>query len=343
MARNTAVNGFLSLVILGAAWTLWAQTAPAPALIQTMPLPHVEGRIDHFGIDLKGQRLFMAALENNTLEVFDLKANRWVQSSSGLHHPQGVLFVPDSQRLFVANAEGGQVVIYDGVSLQKLGAVDGLDDADNVRLDAAAQEVYVGYGDGALAVLDARDGRRVGDIKLDGHPESFQLEKSGSRIFVNVPSAGHIAVVDRNRREVIARWPLGSDGANYPMALDESDGRLFVVCRKPALLLVIDTKSGKTTARLNSPGDADDLWYDAAGKSLYISGGEGFIGVIEQLGPDQYAGLARIPTAAGARTCFWAPDLRRLYLAVPHRGTQKADVRVYSVGQPSGKQGRFPL
>jgi DNA-binding beta-propeller fold protein YncE len=313
MSNSSAVKGFLAFAALGAAWTLCAQTASNLVMIQTMPMPHVEGRIDHFGIDLKGQRLFMAALGNNSLEVFDLKANRWVQSVRGLHHPQGVLFVPESQKLFVANAEGGQVVIY----------------ADNVRLDAAAQQVYVGYGDGALAVLDAGDGRRLGDIKLDGHPESFQLEKSGPRIFVNVPSAGHIAVVDRKRREVVARWPLGGDGANFPMALDEANSRLFVACRKPPVLLVIDTRSGKTTARLDSPGDADDLWYDAAGKSLYVSGGEGVVGVIEQRGPDQYGTPNKIPSPAGARTSYWAPDLHRLYLAVPHRAEQEAEVRVY--------------
>jgi DNA-binding beta-propeller fold protein YncE len=274
----------------------------------------------------------MAALGNNTLEIFDLKANRWTQSIGGLHHPQGVLYVPESQKLFVANAQGGQVVIYDGLSLQKVGAVDGLDDADNVRLDSVARQVYVGYGDGALAVLDAGDGKRLYDIKLDGHPESFQLEKSGPRVFVNVPSAGHIAVVDRKRKEVVARWPLGADGANFPMALDEANSRLFVACRKPPVVLVIDTKSGKTVARVDSPGDADDLWYDAAGKSLYVSGGEGLIGVTNQRGPDKYMALAKIPTASGARTSYWAPDLHRLYLAVPQRARQKAEVRVYETG-----------
>lgn len=329
MSKSCAVKGFIVFAAFAAAWGLCAQLSTSLQLIHIIPLPHVEGRIDHFGIDLKGQRLFMAALGNNTLEVIDLKANRWMQSVRVLHHPQGVLYVPESQKLFVANAEGGQVVIFDGSSLQRVGAVDGLDDADNVRLDAAAQQVYVGYGDGALAVLDAGDGRRLGDIKLDGHPESFQLEKSGPRIFVNVPGAGHIAVVDRKRREVVIRWPLGGYGANFPMALDEADSRLFVACRKPPMLLVIDTKSGKTTARVDSPGDADDLWYDAAGKSLYVSGGEGFIGVINQRGPDKYMALAKIPTASGARTCYWAPDLHRLYLAVPHRAEQKAEVRVY--------------
>lgn len=136
-------------------------------------------------------------------------------------------------------------------------------------------------------------------------------------------------MVDRKRKEVVARWPLGGDEANFPMAFDEANSRLFVACRKPPVILVIDTKSGKTTARVDSPGDADDLWYDAAGRSLYISGGEGFISVVNQRGPDQYGAFNKIPSAAGARTSFWAPDLHRLYLAVPHRAEQKAEERVY--------------
>ena len=323
--------GLAAVCLLG---TLWAQT-PAPLrLLDTVPLPNVEGRIDHFGIDVKGQRLFMAALGNNTLEVLDLGANRWLQSIGGLHHPQGVLYVPDTERLFVANAEGGQVVIFDGKTLRRVGSVDGLDDADNVRYDAAAKHVYVGFGDGALVVLDAREGKRLGDIKLDGHPESFQLEKSGPRIFVNVPDAGHVAVVDRVRREVIARWPLVGEAANFPMALDEPSRRLFVACRKPAVLLVFDTTSGKVVARIECPGDADDLWYDAARKRLYVSGGEGFIGVIEQRDADHYAALEKIPSTPGARTCSFSPDLHRLYLAVPRRGDQKTEVRVYEVVAP---------
>ena len=331
MNWKTAVGSLLGAVFAAVCLhgTLWAQT-PAPLrLLDTVPLPNVEGRIDHFGIDVKGQRLFMAALGNNTLEVLDLGANRRLQTIPGLHHPQGVLYVPHTQRLFVANAEGGQVAIFDGQTLRRVGSVDGLDDADNIRYDAVAKQVYVGYGDGALVILDVLEGKRLGEIKLDGHPETFQLEKSGPRIFVNVPDAGHIAVVDRNRQEVIARWPLTRGSANFPMAFDEPNHRLVVACRKPVGLLVLDSASGRIVARVKCPGDADDLWYDAARKRLYISGGEGFIGVIEQRDPDHYGMLTKIPTASGARTSFFAPGEIRLCLAVPHRNDQKSEVRVF--------------
>jgi DNA-binding beta-propeller fold protein YncE len=306
-----------------------APQRPPLRLVQTIVLPDVEGRIDHFAIDLPGERLFMAALGNNTLEVFNLRTGRRIQSLAGLHHPQGVRFIAEANRLFVANGEGGEVVVFDGQSLKPLGSAVGLDDADNVRYDDAANLVYVGYGEGALAILDPRDGRRRGEIKLQGHPGSFQLANYDARIFVNVPDARQIAVLDRTQRATIARWPLERDGANFPMALDEAHHRLFVACRKPAELLVLDSDSGEVVARLPCVGDADDLWYDAARSRLYISGGEGAVSIIKQRDADHYEDIARVSTAPGARTAFFSAELNRLYVAVPHRSSQRAELRVY--------------
>ena len=302
---------------------------PPLRLVKTIALPDVEGRIDHFAIDLSSERLFMAALGNNSLEVFDLRAGRRIKSLAGLHHPQGVRFIPETNRLFVANAEGGKVIVFDAKSLRSLGSANGLDDADNIRYDSTAMLVYVGYGDGALAILNARDGTRQGDIMLPGHPESFQLENYGSRIFVNVPDAGQIAVLDRTERAIIAHWRLENDHASFPMALDEAHHRLFVACRRPAELLVLDSDSGDAVARLPCVGDADDLWYDPARNRLYISGGEGAISIISQRDADHYQDTGRITTAPGARTSFFSPELSRLYVAVPHRGGQQAELRVY--------------
>jgi hypothetical protein len=169
----------------------------------------------------------------------------------------------------------------------------------------------------------------VGEVPLAGHPESFQLERSGSRIFVNVPGAGQIAVVDRVKRTVAATWPVRGAGANFPMALDEPDHRLFIGCRRPARLLVYDTHTGREVASAPIVGDTDDLFYDAGRKRLYVSGGAGFVTVLQQHDADHYAVMARLPTAAGARTGFFAPDLNRFFLAVPHRGSLVAEVRVY--------------
>jgi outer membrane protein assembly factor BamB len=219
--------------------------------------------------------------------------------------------------------------VFDGSSYKLIKTVKFSDDADNIRYDANTRRVYVGYGSGGLGIIDAATGDQLGDIKLDGHPESFQLEKSGTRIFVNVPTSQKIAVVDRYKRAMITSWPTGGATANLPMAIDETHHRLFVGFRKPAGLIVFDTESGKVIANLDSPGDADDIFYDVARQRIYISGGDGFVGIIQQQDADHYKALAKIPTASGARTSLFVPELSRLYLAVPHRGAQRAEIRVY--------------
>jgi DNA-binding beta-propeller fold protein YncE len=324
---------FLSNVLLVAlaliGLDVQAEESPPLRMVQTIPLPNVEGRIDHLTVDLKSQRLFIAALGNNTVEVVDLQAGKRIQTIGGFQEPQGVGFIPEFNKLFVANGKSGACDVFDGSSLKRVKSIKLSDDADNIRYDAAKRHVLVGYGGGALAMIDAASGDQIGEIKLKGHPESFQLEQSGPRIFVNIPAARQITVVDREKRAVTAAWPTGDAAANYPMALDETHHRLFVGFRKPARLVVFDTESGKVVARLESPGDADDVFYDGSRRRVYVSGGEGSIGIFQQKDADRYEPIAKIPTAAGARTALFVPELNRLYLAVPHRGSQKAEIRVY--------------
>jgi DNA-binding beta-propeller fold protein YncE len=297
--------------------------------VQTVPLPDVEGRIDHMGVDLQGQRLFVSALGNNTLEVLDLREGKRLTSIKGLKEPQGVFFVSKENKLFVANGDDGSCMVFDGSSYKILQTIHFTSDADNVRYDADQNQILVGYGEGALGVLDASTGKKIAEIALKAHPESFRLEHSGPRIFVNLPEADHaIAVVDRTKRSVVGTWPL-KEASNFPMTPDEADHRLFVVTRRPARLVVLDTESGKEVATYPTVGDADDAFYDAAHKRVYISGGEGFIDVFDQRSPDDYKAAGRISTASGARTSLFVPELNRLYLAVPHRGNQKAEIRVY--------------
>jgi outer membrane protein assembly factor BamB len=189
----------------------------------------------------------------------------------------------------------------------------------------------VGYGEGGLAAIDPESGKQVADIKLDAHPESFQLETNGKRIFVNVPNAGHVAVVDRETGTVIEKIPMKEARANFPMALDEADHRLFIGCRKPAELLVLDMETGKTVASVDIVGDTDDLFYDAANKRIYVSGGEGRVTVISQVSADNYDVAGQVATAPGARTSFFVPETGTLYVAVPHRGAQKTELRAFTV------------
>jgi len=298
-------------------------------LVQKIPLPSVEGRIDHMSTDVQGQRLFVSAMGNNTLEVLDLKAGKRLARLTGLREPQGVFFVRKEDKIFVANGDNGTCSVFDGSSYKLLATVNFSSDADNVRYDPSQKQIYVGYGEGALGILDVTTGQKVRDIPLRAHPESFQLEESGPRIFVNLPDANHtVAVVDRSKGLVIATWAVGEQ-ANFPMALDEQDRRLFIVTRRPARLLVLDTDSGKPVADYPVVGDADDIFYDAARERVYISGGEGFIDIFGQSDKDHYQLSSRIPTRSGARTSLFVPELNRLYLAVPQRENQGAEIRVY--------------
>lgn len=325
------LGGFAALCSL----TL-AATAAEPAslkLVKTIPLPDVTGRFDHFSIDVKGQRLFVAALGNNTVEVLDLDAGKRLRSIAGCDKPQGVLFVEGANLLFIANGGNGRLRSYDGTKFNPIATIGSLDDADNVRYDAKLDRVYVGYGDGALGVVNPATGVHSASIKLPGHPESFQIEHEGNRIFVNVPEARQVAVIDSRTKTVSRAWSLPDAKANFPMALDEANHRLFVGCRNPAKLVVLDTVPGKSVSELAIVGDTDDLFYDAKRKRIYVSGGEGFVDVIEQRDADDYKLLEKIETAPGARTSFFSAELDQFYLAVPRRGAQGAEIRVYDTGK----------
>ena len=300
-------------------------------LIQTVPLQGVEGRIDHLSVDIQGQRLFVAALGNNTVEVIDLNTGKVVHSISDLSEPQSALFVPGINKVFVTTGGTGICQIFDGTSFAALGRVELSGDADNIRYDSHSASVVVGYGDGGLSVIDAASGKEATNIKLAGHPESFQLESSGSKIFVNIPSANQIAVIDRKQGKVISTWLMTSALANFPMALDETQHRLFIGFRVPAKLIVFNTETGKSVAGFDSVGDMDNIFYDATHKLIFVIGGEGYIEMFSQQDADHYQSLGRIATADGARTGLWVPESNRLYVAVPHKGKQEAEIQVYEL------------
>jgi WD40 repeat protein len=298
-------------------------------LTHTIPLPGVEGRFDHFGIDLVHRRLFVAALGNNSVEVIDLEKFARVHTIRDLRKPTGVVCLAEPTRLYVANGDDGTFRVFDAKSFAPIARLASLDDADNVRFDANARRLYVGFGDGALGVTDESAARLVGRIALKAHPESFQIEREGPRIFVNVPDAKMIAVVDREKRTVVGEWPMQKFQANFPMALDDATHRLFIGCRRPARLVIFDTVAGKPVGDLEISGDTDDLFFDSKQQRLYVSCGEGFVDVIQRREGDHYERIERVATRAGTRTSFWSPDLAQLYLAVPRRDAQDAELRVY--------------
>jgi YVTN family beta-propeller protein len=305
----------------------------ALTLESKIPLGDVAGRIDHLAVDPASRRLFVAELGNNSVGVVDVAVGKVLHRISGLKEPQGVGYVPGTDTLYVANAGDGTVHRYQGADFSALNTLKLGDDADNVRVDSRMNRVVVGYGSGALAVLDGASGAKTGDIRLPGHPESFQLEPNGSRIFVNVPDAQQITVVDRAAAKQVGRWGVPRAGANYPMALDATGERLGVVYRKPALLAVFDTRNGNIVARLPTCGDADDVFFDAKRQRIYVSCGEGAVDVVQRQG-DAYRELGRVPTVSGARTSLLVPDLDRLFVAVRASGNERAAVWVF---RPTGE------
>jgi hypothetical protein len=300
-------------------------------LKQTIPLPGVEGRIDHFAFDRSAERLFVCALGNNTVEVLDLRKGERIHSITGLGAPQGIVYISELDRLFVANDKGGICKIYDAKSFQTVGELNFKDDADNVRYDDATKKIYVGFGSGGIAVVNAPDGKQVGSIKLSVHPEAFELEKNGKRIFVNVPNARQMAVIDRDKGEVIAQWKTDLAFGNFPMALDEANHRLFVGCRIPPKLVVLNTESGDVVTKTDISGDPDDVFYDNKRHRIYAICGAGKIDVIEQTDPNNYKASAKIDTAKGARTGLFVPEQDVLFVGVPHNGAQQAEIRAYQV------------
>jgi len=310
--------------------TARAQTAPLK-LIKTIALPGVEGRVDHFAFDAAGERLFVCALGNNTVEVVDLRKGVRVHSITGFGAPQGIAYIPELNRIFVANDKGGICKIYDGKSFEAVGELDFKDDADNVRYDDATKKVYVGFGSGGIAVVNAPDGKQIGSIKLSAHPEAFELEKTGKRIFANVPNSRHVAVIDRDKSEVVATWKTDLTFANFPMALDEAHHSLFIGCRMPSKLVVLNTDSGDVVAKIDISGDPDDVFYDRKRHRIYAICGAGKVDIIEQTDANNYKALIKIDTANGARTGLFVPERDTLFVAVPHRGAQQAEIRAYRV------------
>ena len=310
-----ALAGIMALA--GTAGQASAQSADTgPLQLETkIPLGDVRGRIDHMAVDLKRQRLFVAELGNDSVGIVDLPNRKLISRIPGLKEPQGVGYEPSTDMLYVANAGDGSVRLFAGSDYKTAGRIELGGDADNIRVDAAAKRVLIGYGSGALAVIDPSTRGKVGDISLKAHPEAFQIDPDTSQIFVNVPDARGIAVVDRVSQKQIGEWPLADRGANFPMALDPVRRQVLVIFRAPAALGVFSMTDGKRMATAETCGDADDLFIDAKRARVYISCGAGFLDVLEAR-EASYRRIARIPTVSGARTSLFVPEMDRLLVAV---------------------------
>jgi len=324
-ARVRILMGSL-VVALGCAAAASAAQSATLELEATIPLGSVRGRIDHLAVDLNHQRLFVAELGNDSVGVVDLKTLKVIRNLTGFKEPQGVAYVPSTDTLYVANADNGSVHLFQGADLTPAGRIALGDDADNVRVDDTGHRVFVGYGSGALAAIDTIRQTRLPDVPLKAHPESFQMSRSGQQIFVNIPDAHEIAVIDRATNRQTHSWALENLAGNFPMAIDEARQQVFVVFRHPAKLGVFNTQNGAVLGTYDTCGDADDVFVDPKRARVYISCGEGFLDVWTAQS-QTFSNTDRITTEAGARTALFVADLDRLFLAV--RGTVRAPAAIW--------------
>jgi DNA-binding beta-propeller fold protein YncE len=328
-----AAIGVLAILSAG---NLQAQT-PARTILplqleEQIPVPGVAGRLDHFTADAKRKRLIVSALGNNTVEVIDVFSGKVMHSIPGLAQPQGPLYVPEFDKLYVANAEDGKVRVYDGATYTLRKTIDFGEDPDNMRYDAGSKRVFVGFGEenGGIAMIDPATDERIGQVyKTGGHPKSFQVEASGRHIYANVPDAGNVVESIDRKTGAVTKWSLQGLRGNYAMALNEEDHRLFTITRKTPMLVVLNTETGAEVARIQAAGESDDVFFDASRKRIYEIGGEGFISVFQQNDPDHYELLANIPTGIGIRTGYLFSKRDRFYVGVPAKGNEPAQVWTY--------------
>lgn len=300
-------------------------------LTATIDMPGVSGRIDHFAFDPVTQTLYMAALGNHSVEVIDLKRNKVIHSISGLHEPQGIAYIKENHTILVANGDNGRCDIFDTRSFAKIKDIPLAGDADNVRYDSNTKKIYVGYGNGGIAVIDAFSFKQEADIKLEGHPESFQLSLQDKKMFVNVPDKQQVVVVDLASNTTIGKWNLAGANSNFPMALDDRHHRLFIGCRHPAKILVLDSHSGKLITTADIAGDTDDLFYNTASADIYATCGAGYINLIHQVNADRYMIADKTSSRPGARTSLLIPALNRLVVAAPKNIFHNATLYIYQI------------
>jgi len=316
-----------------------AQGQDAPLkLVHTIQLPaDVKGHFDHFEVDLKGNRLFATPEEYKSVLVFDLKTGKQIHKIGGIEKSHAVLYREDVNRIYVTDGEAGDVKIFDGTTYAPKGSVKLLEDADSIGFDASTKYLYIDNGGGdvhekysMLSVVDTTAGKKVADIKVDGDTlEAMALEKSSPKIYVNNKDKNEIAVVDREKRQVIASWPVTKGKPNVAMAFDEANHRLFVACRSGDVV-VMDTQTGKELTTFPITKGVDDAVYDPASKRIY-SASDGAVDVYEQTDPDNYKLLGKVTTGPAAKTARLVPEIGRYFVAVPQHGTTNASILVYEV------------
>ena len=310
------------------------------SFVQSIPLPALhDGDFDHFAVDLASHRLFLTAEKNAAVEIFDLQTNKLIHTLTDIDEPHSMIYRTDLKKLFVIDGGAAEVKIYQGETYKRLGAIKLEDDADSMTYDPATKYLYVvNGGKGAkmayclISIIDTTTDKKLGDIKIDSDSvEALALEKSGPRIFVNITGKDAVGVVDREKRTVMATWPIGQEAKhNVAMAFDEAAHRLFISTSNPEKLIILNSDSGAIVASLPCGHMVDDMAYDPNTKRIYLTGSD-FIDVFQQKDPDHYELVGQVPSSFRAKTAILVPQLKRYYLAVPRHDDKSAEVRIFQV------------
>ena len=334
--RVTALAVVLFASVIGA----WSQAKAPLKQLQSIPLPDLhDGDFDHFAVDLAGHRLFLTAEKNAAVEVFDLQTNKLIHTLADIDEPHSMIYRADLKKLFVIDGGAAEVKVYQGDTYKRLGAIKLEDDADSMVYDPATKYLYVvNGGKGAkmayclVSIVDTTADKKLGDIKIDSDSvEALALEKSGPRIFVNITGKDAVGVIDREKRAVIATWPIGQEGKhNVAMAFDEAAHRLFISTNNPEKLIILNSDSGAIVASLPTGHMVDDMAFDAKSKRIYVTGTD-FVDVFQEKDPDHYELVGQAPSSFRAKTAILVPELNRYYLAVPRHEGKAAEVRVFEV------------
>jgi DNA-binding beta-propeller fold protein YncE len=303
-------------------------------LLATIPMPDFSGDFDHFGVDLKGNRLFLAAEKHRTVEVFDLRSGKPIHSITGFGDPHMMVYLPDSNNLIVTDGDdSGMVELVSGDDYKILNTIKLPQGVDHGVFNPANKYYYVqsgspkGSNTHMISIIDTMTFKRVGDIEgIPGEDnEAMRIDRAGKKLYVNLTGTDEVGVIDLATRQLIARWPLPEADNAHGIALDESNHRVFTATRKPPKFIAFDTKTGKVVADLPCVEVNSDMWFDAAHKRIYVTGSEK-TSVFRQIDADHYEHVMEVPTAYRAKTSVLVPQLNRLYVAVSNTG--KPDVQM---------------
>jgi DNA-binding beta-propeller fold protein YncE len=308
-------------------------------LVQTISIPKVKGRLDHLDVDVKGQRLFVSALENGTVEAVSLGTGKWIRSIPGFKKPQGISYVPSLNKLFIASGDDGMVRVFRGDTFELIDSIQLELGPNRVAYDSHAEILYVGYGGkdagkdyGEVALIDAKRDTKIRDIQVAAHPAELLLDKSGQTLFVLVPISNEIQVVDTKTGRIISTWPVTSQRPG-DAALDDANHRLFIGTHTPPEMIAMDSRTGKEVAALPTVEGMDGVYFDARRQRAYVSGGRGFdvgsVYVYQRHDGDHYNQIATLATRAGAGTSFWSPELDRYFVAAPAHDNEDTAILVY--------------